>query len=292
MARSYEKHQRRRLISSYFSVVLSITLVLFLLGLLGLLVLNTKKVADHFKEQIVLTIYLKDTANEVEVNQLKQSLALAEYTKEANYVSKEQAAEEHSQVIGEDFMEFLGYNPLQNSIDVYLLADFVSPEKLDEITLEISEKSFVEEVAYDKPLIDLLHDNVNKISFWILVVSGAFLLISILLINSSIRLSVYSKRFVIKTMQMVGATKRFIRKPFIWKNIQLGFIGSVLAIAALGFVVYQLDQAFPDLKILDQHLLLTALFVGIFLMGIFISWISTFFATQRFLNLKTDDLFY
>lgn len=292
MARAYEKHQKRRLISSYFSVVLSISLVLFLLGLLGLLVLNTKKVADFFKEQVAMTVYLKDQANEVEVNQLKQSLALAEYTKEANYVSKEDAAKEHSQVIGEDFMEFLGYNPLQNSIDVYLLAEFVSPERLEEITAEIAEKSFVEEVTYDKPLIELLHENVSKISFWILVVSGAFLIISILLINSSIRLSVYSKRFVIKTMQMVGATKRFIRKPFIWKNIQLGFIGSILAAIALGFVLYYLDQAFPELRILEQQALLAGLFIGIFLMGIFISWASTYFATQRFLNLKTDDLFY
>ncbi len=292
MARSYEKHQKRRLISSYFSVVLSISLVLFLLGLLGLLVLNTKKVADHFKEQIALTVYLKDQANEVEVNQLKQSLALAEYTKEATYVSKEDAAEDHANVIGEDFMEFLGYNPLQNSIDVYLLADYVSPEQLEDITAEIEEKSFVEEVTYDKPLISLLHDNVTKITFWILIVSAAFLVISILLINSSIRLSVYSKRFVIKTMQMVGATKRFIRRPFIWKNIQLGFLGSILAIAALGFVLYNLDKAFPELMILDQEILLAALFIGIFVIGIFISWLSTFFATQRFLNLKTDDLFY
>lgn len=292
MAKSYDKHQKRRLLSSYFSVVLSISLVLFLLGLLGLLVLNTKKVSDHFKEQIALTVYLKDQANEVEVNQLKQSLALAEYTKEANYVSKEDAAEEHANVIGEDFMEFLGYNPLQNSIDVYLLAEYVSPEQLEEIAAEIGEKSFVEEVTYDKPLIALLHDNVSKITFWILIVSSAFLIISILLINSSIRLSVYSKRFVIKTMQMVGATKRFIRRPFIWKNIQLGILGSFLAIIALGFVLYYLDQAFPELQILNQEILLAGLFIGIFAVGVFISWLSTFFATQRFLNLKTDDLFY
>ena len=153
MASSFDKYQKRRLISSYFSVVLSISLVLFLLGLLGLLVLNTKKVADHFKEKIALTIYLKDTAKEVEITQLKQSLSLAEYTKSAEYISKEQAAEEHSATIGENFMEFLGYNPLQNSIDVYLLADYVSPEQLEEITTELLTKNFVEEVAYDKPLI-------------------------------------------------------------------------------------------------------------------------------------------
>lgn len=292
MARSFDKHQKRRLLSSYFSVVLSIALVLFLLGLLGLLLINTKKVADHFKEQIALTVYLKDQANEVEVEQLKQSLALAEYTKEANYISKEDAAKDHAEVIGENFMEFLGYNPLQNSIDVFLYADYVTPEQLKEIAEEIQEKSFVEEVTYDKPLISLLHDNVNKISFWVLVVSGVFLVISILLINSSIRLSIYAKRFVIKTMQMVGATKRFIRRPFVRKNIQLGIIGSIIALMALAVMLYYLDRAFPELLILDQQVLLASLFIGIFFIGIFISWLSTFFATQRFLNLKTDDLFY
>jgi cell division transport system permease protein len=292
MASSFDKYQKRRLISSYFSVVLSISLVLFLLGLLGLLVLNTKKVADHFKEKIALTIYLKDTAKEVEITQLKQSLSLAEYAKSAAYISKEQAAEEHSATIGEDFMEFLGYNPLQNSIDVYLLADYVSPEKLDEITAEILTKNFVEEVAYDKPLIALLNDNVKKISLWVLIISGLFTFIAVLLINSSIRLSVYAKRFTIKTMQMVGATKHFIRKPFIWKSIRLGLVGAVLAMIGMAVVLFYLNRSFPELQLLQDKFLLGVLFGFIFLMGLFITWISTFFATQRFLNLRTDDLYY
>ena len=292
MASSFEKYQKRRLISSYFSVVISVSLVLFLLGLLGLLVLNTKKVADHFKEKIALTIYLKDSAKEIEITQLKQSLALAEYTKSAVYVSKEQAAEEHSATIGENFMEFLGYNPLQNSIDVYLLADYVSPETLEEINAEISSKDFVDEVIYDKPLIALLNDNVKKISFWVLVISGVFLFIAFLLINSSIRLSVYAKRFTIKTMQMVGATKRFIRRPFIWRSIKLGILGSILAMIGMALVLYYLNKSFEELDLIGDTLLLGALFLFIFLMGILIAWISTFFATQRFLNLQTDELYY
>ncbi|RFN59385.1 cell division protein FtsX [Marixanthomonas ophiurae] len=292
MASSFEKYQKRRLISSYFSVVISISLVLFLLGLLGLLVLNTKKVADHFKEQIALTVYLKDTAKEVEITQLKQSLALAEYTKTAEYISKEQAAEAHSATIGENFMDFLGYNPLQNSIDVYLLADYVSPTQLEEITDELMTKDFIDEVVYDKPLIALLNDNVKKISFWVLVISGIFLFIAVLLINSSIRLSVYAKRFTIKTMQMVGATKRFIRRPFIWKSVRLGMIGAVLALIGMGFVLYYLNRSFPELQLLEDKLLLVGLFAGVFFVGVFISWLSTFFATQRFLNLRTDELYY
>lgn len=292
MAGSFEKYQKRRLISSYFSVVISISLVLFLLGLLGLLVLNTKKVADHFKEKIALTVYLKDTAKEVEITQLKQSLALAEYTKTAEYISKEQAAEEHSATIGENFMEFLGYNPLQNSIDVYLLADFVSPEQLEEINAELSTKDFVDEVAYDKPLIALLNDNVKKISLWVLIISGLFTFIAVLLINSSIRLSVYAKRFTIKTMQMVGATKQFIRRPFIWNSVKLGMLGALLAMIGMAVVLFYLNRSFPELQLIKDQLLLALLFIFIFLMGLLITWISTFFATQRFLNLQTDELYY
>jgi cell division transport system permease protein len=292
MASSFDKYQKRRLISSYFSVVLSISLVLFLLGLLGLLVLNTKKVADHFKEKIALTVYLKDSAKEVEITQLKQSLSLAEYTKSAAYISKEQAAEEHSATIGENFMEFLGYNPLQNSIDVYILADYVSPEKLDEITAEILTKNFVEEIVYDKPLIALLNDNVKKISFWVLIISGLFTCIAVLLINSSIRLSVYAKRFTIKTMQMVGATKQFIRKPFILKSVKLGLIGALLAMTGMAILLFYLNRSFPELQLLQDTLLLAFLFGFIFFMGLFITWFSTFFATQRFLNLRTDELYY
>ena len=229
MSSNFEKYQKRRLISSYFSVIISISLVLFLLGLLGLLVLNSKKVADYFKEQIAITVFLKDSAKEVEITQLKQSLALAEYTKSATFVSKEEAAKAHQETLGENFIEYLGENPLQNSIDVYILADFVTPGKMEEITNELKNKGFVDDVIYDKPLIAQLTENVSRISFWILVISGIFTFIAVLLINSSIRLSIYAKRFTIKTMQMVGATKTFIRRPFVWKSVRLGIFGAVVA---------------------------------------------------------------
>ncbi|HKJ48549.1 MAG TPA: ABC transporter permease [Christiangramia sp.] len=292
MTTSFERYQKRRLISSYFSVVISISLVLFLLGMLGLLVLNTKKVADHFKEQIALTVYLKDNAKEVEIEQLKKSLAMADYTKSTTFVSKEDAAEAHSEEIGEDFMEFLGYNPLQNSIDVYMNADFVSSEQVDQIAEDLTSKNFVDEVVYDKPLIALLNDNVKKISFWVLIASAVFTFIAVLLINSSIRLAVYSKRFIIKTMQMVGATKGFIRRPFIWQSVKLGLIGAILALIGMAAVLYYLNNSFTELNLLGDIKMLVILFSGIFLMGIVITWISTYFATSRFLNLKTDELYY
>lgn len=293
MAGSFEKYQKRRLISSYISVIVSIGLVLFLIGMLGILVINTQKVANHFKEQIAMSIYLKDQAKEIEIDQLQKQLALAEYTKNTVYTSKAEAAEIYKQDIGEDFMDFLGdANPLPQSIDVYFKADFVNEVKLAEIARDLSEKDFVAEIIYDKPLISLLNNNIKKISFWVLIISGVFTFIAVLLINSSIRLSVYSKRFIIKTMQMVGATKGFIRRPFIWRSVKLGMIGAVLAMIGMALVLYSLDRTYPDLNLLMDRLLLGGLFLIVFLLGVLITWFSTFLATQRFLNLRTDELYY
>jgi len=292
MATSFEKYQKRRLISSYFSVVLSISLVLFLLGLLGLFLINSSQLSRYFKEQIPVSIYLKDSAKEVEIDQLRQSLEMADYTKSATYVSKEEAAEQHIETIGEDYLEFLGYNPLQNSIDVELLADFVTSAQLKDIANEIGAKDFVAEVEYDELLVELFDKNIKRISFYVLLFSGLLLVIAVLLINSSIRLSVYAKRFTIKTMQMVGATKHFIRRPFIWKSIRLGLIGAVIAMIGVALAIYMFDKAWPQLGLMSDTMLLGGLFLFIVVMAILISWVSTFFATQRFLNLRTDELYY
>lgn len=291
MASSFESYQKRRLITSYLSVTISIALVLFVLGMFGLLVLNTQKVANHFKEKIALTVYLKDSAKEIEVTQLQKSLVLADYTKSATFVSKQDAAEQHSKEIGENYMDFLGYNPLQNSIDVFLKAEFVDSQAVQNISNELSAKSFVESVSYDRPLITLLNDNIRRISLWILVISIGFLVISILLINSSIRLAIYSKRMIIKTMQMVGATKRFIRRPFVWTHMRLGIFGALLAIAGIFGMIEYISQLFPQLDLKNDYSMLAMLFGSILLIGIVITAISTFFATQRYLNLKTDRLY-
>lgn len=292
MSKSFERYQKRRLISSYFSVVLSITLVLFLLGVLGLLILNTRNLANHFKEQVALTVFLKDDARDFEISQLQKSIALADYAKSVVFVSQEEAAERFSKEIGEDFVGFIGDNPLQNSIDVHIKADFVEPEKLEAIAAELNAKDVVSEVSYDKPLIALLNENVKKISIGILIASGILTLIAVLLINSSIRLSIYSKRFIIKTMQMVGATKSFIRKPFILTNVKLGIAGAVMAILVLASCIYYIDLRLPELQLDEEPLKLIIIFGGILVLGVLISLISTFFATQRFLNLRTDDLYY
>ena len=292
MASSFERYQKRRLVSSYISVVNSIALVLFLLGCLGILLINSKRVADHFKENVAISIFLQDETKELEVEELKNSLAMAKYTKKAVYVTKEDAAALMEEETGESFTDYLGYNPLKNSIDVYLNADFVTNGQITEIANTLSQKSFIHEITYDEVLVDLMNDNVKKISFWILIVSVVFTIIAMLLINSSIRLAVYSKRFIIKTMQMVGATKSFIRRPFIWRSVQLGILGSLIAIAGISVILYYLNKSFPELLLMNDPSVLAGLFALIIGIGVLITWISTFIATQRFLNLKTDQLYY
>lgn len=292
MSSSFEKHQKRRLISSYFSVVISIALVLFLLGSLGLLVLNAKSVSDNFKEQVILTIYLEDSSKSVEIKQLEKSLAFSEYIKQTEFVSKESAADFMKLEYGEDFLDDIGYNPLKNSIQVNLKASYVTTRRLDSISESNLKKNFVEDIKYDKDLVSLMNSNVKRLSLWILIISGIFTAIAVLLINSSIRLAVYSKRFSIKTMQMVGATKKFIRTPFIWRSIRLGIIGSLMAITGMAIVLYYVNISFPEFQLIQNKLSIGLLFASIFLTGILIAWWSTFFATQRFLNLKTEQLYY
>jgi len=291
MGSSYDKFQKRRLISSYFSVVLSIFLVLFLLGILGLFVLNSKKLSDDFKEEIAMTVFFKNEANDTILKDFGNQLKVSKFVKSSVFVNKDSAAKQHTDIIGEDFMTFLGTNPLQNSYDIHLKADYIVADSIRKIERNIRANEMVSDIIYDKQLVNLVNDNIKKVSFWILIISGFLTLVAVLLINSSMRLSIYSHRFIIKTMQMVGATKSFIRKPFIWRSIKLGLLGSLLAVLALiGTLVY-LDNHFPNLGILEDQLIIGLVLLGVVLIGILITWISTFFATQRFLNLRTDDLY-
>lgn len=291
MGSSFEKYQKRRLISSYFSVILSIFLVLFLLGTLGLFVINSKKLSDNFKEEIPMTIFFDKDATRESVEKFGTFISGKNYINTAVYITKEQAAAQHQKDLGEDFVEHLGANPLSDSYDIRLKADYVVSDSLSKIVSELKEQTAVKSVNYDTILVDMVNENIRKISLWILVVSGFFCLIAVLLINSSLRLSIYSNRFIIKTMQMVGATKSFIRRPFVWRNIRLGIIGALLAIVALYAGLYYIDKKFPQFGFITDYTSIGIVFGGIILFGILITWISTFFATQRFLNLRTDDLY-
>jgi cell division transport system permease protein len=291
MSSNFDKFQKRRLISSYFSVVLSVFLVLFLLGVLGLFIINSKKLADDFKEKIAMTVFFKNEANDSVIKAFNTELKRAPYAKSYVYVSKEKAAKEHTDIIGEDFLTFLGENPLLNSYDIHLKADYVERDSILKVESNLRKNAMISDIVYDKQLINLVNDNIKKVSMWILIISGFLAVIAVLLINSSLRLSIHSNRFIIKTMQMVGATKSFIRKPFVMRSIKLGMLGAGLAIIGLIALLLYVESNFPGLGILEDKALIGLVLIGVFGLGVLITWASTHFATQRFLNLRTDDLY-
>jgi len=292
MSSKFDSYQKRRLRSSYFSVVVSIALVLFMIGILGFVLLKSTMVANHFKEEVAVTLFLKDDVAKDQIESLRVSLMKEGFTREIVYISKEEAAKFYSKDLGEDFVSYLGTNPLKNSIDIYLKADYVDPIKVDEISTRFQKNAFVFEASYNKLLVNSLTKNIKRISFWLLVLSSFFGLIAIILINSSIRLSIYSKRFNIKTMQMVGATKSFIRKPFILNSIRLGMVGAFIALIGLATAIYFINEKIPTLELLQDYYTLAYVGSGVILVAFIITWLSTFFATQRFLNLQTDELYY
>ncbi|OYU84815.1 MAG: cell division protein FtsX [Flavobacterium sp. BFFFF2] len=291
MGSSFEKFQKRRLISSYFSVVLSVFLVLFLLGALGLFVIHSRRLSDTFKEEIVLTIFLKKEATDSVKLALTDELKSARFAKDFKYISKEQAALNHKRDTGEDFITFLGANPLDDSFEIHLKSTYANQKGFYQVEQRLRKNQFIGDVVYDKQLVSLVDDNIRQISFILLIVSGIFVVISILIINSSLRLSLFAHRFIIKTMQMVGATKAFIRTPFIWRNIILGLIGSLLAVGILVGLLFYVDAIYAELHIFDDLLLSILLLTAIPVLGLLITGFGTFIATQRFLNLRTDDLY-
>ena len=286
-----EKYQKRKLLTTYISAMLTNLIVVFLTGLLGLLLFNTKKVADYFKEQISVTVYFKDNSKPIEIQQFQKSIKFQETTKSVIYTSKEEASKIYAQEIGEDYMEFLGYNPLESSIDIYFNAQFVKPELIQEISEKLSNYDFISEIKYDQPLLMMLDKNINRIRIWILLSSCFLIILAIFLINSSIRLSIYSKRFAIKTMQLVGATKWFIQKPFLIKYLKIGLASSSLSIILLYLIFQKLQSEIPELNLLQEKFSIILILTIVFSFGLSITLISTFFATKRFLNLKSDEIY-
>lgn len=292
MAQNSNKYTKRRLRSSYASVVISISLVLFVLGVFGLLLVNARGISKHVRENFAITVLLENDAQEIVVKQFQKSLELSEYVKSTEYISKEEAAEQLAQDLDENFIDFLGYNPLMDAIDIRLKADYVNPDQLAQLEEKYNKQSIVREVVYDKPLIQLMNENIERIG--IVLIGGCILLalIAIGLINSSIRLSIYSKRFLIKTMQLVGANKGFIRQPFIWRSLRHGLIGGIIACGLIAVLIYYVSGSVPDFKDLQNIELIIALFAGVIITGIFISMTCTFFALRKYLKLKTDQLYF
>lgn len=285
------KFEQKRLSNSYFSVIMSIALVLFMLGIVGLILLQSKNLSNYVKENIGISIYIKDDVNEADVKRLQKSLDATDYVKYTEYVNKDEAAKRLQEDLGEEFIDFLGYNPLSTSIDVYLIAEYAHPDSVAAIEAKWLANPKVKEVEYQKDLLSFVNNNIKKISLILLVFAGLLLLIAVALINSTIRLAIYSKRFLIRSMQLVGATSGFIRKPFLTRGLLNGFYGALISLILLAVVIYYLQQEVPEILNTDDIEIFAFLLVGIMALGLLISWISTFFAVSRYLNLKTDQLY-
>jgi cell division transport system permease protein len=283
---------KTRLRSSYLTLVISVSLVLFLLGVLGFVLINARELSDYFRESLSFSVMLDDDAKEADIRMLQKDLDAKVYVKATEYVSKDEAAAKMKEDLGEDFINFLGDNPLPPSIDVYLHAGYTSPDSVAKIEKYVHEYPFVKEVYYQESLLFLINENVRKISFFLLIISSFLFLIALTIINNTIRLSIYSRRFLIRTMQLVGATRSFIRKPFLVQSIFHGLVAALIAMSLLMGLLYLVEKEFFKMFSFDSTKLLILLGVSIILVGVLINLISTFFSVNRYLSISEDKLYY
>jgi cell division transport system permease protein len=283
---------KTRLRGSYLTLVISVSLVLFLLGILGLVLINAKELSDYFRESLSFSVMLNDGAKEADIRMLQKDLDAKPYVKLTEYVSKEKAAAKMKEDLGEDFISFLGDNPLPSSIDVYLYAGYTSPDSVAKIEKYVLEYPFVDEVYYEESLLFLINENVRKISLFLLVLSSFLFLIAVTIINNTIRLSIYSKRFLIRTMQLVGATRSFIRKPFLIRSIYHGIIAALIAMILLMGLLYLIETEFFRMVSMESINLLLVLAVVIIIAGILINVVSTYLSVNRYLSISEDKLYY
>lgn len=291
MSKKDSKTYSKRIRSSYITSIISISLVLLLLGMVGLLLINGRNIRRQVMESIGFNVILKENVKEADIYQLQKILDAREYILSTEYITKEEAALETEQMLGEDFIRFLGYNPLPPSIRVRLHQPWANPDSVMMIEQDLMQYDSIEEVYYKKSLLYAVNENIRQISLVILGFSILLTLISVTLINNTIRLSIYSKRFIINTMQLVGATRSFIRRPFLYRGAASGFTGSLIALALLFAMVYLLQEEFEGVISLRDYDMLAILSLGIMLLGIVINAISTFFAVNKYLDIKIDKLY-
>jgi cell division transport system permease protein len=275
----------------YISTIFSIALVLLMLGMLGLILVHAKNLSNYVKENIVLNIIVDEGAKEADVLQLQKELDANVAIKQTQYVNKELAAKNLTDDLGEDFVNFLGYNPLLSTVDVYLKADYANNKSIETLKTQLAKNPVVKEVIYQSSLIDMVNQNINTISLIILAFAGILLLISVALINNTIRLAIYSQRFLIKSMQLVGATRNFIRKPFIMIAALHGLIAALIAIIILLGVLFYAQREIPEIVILRNYTEFGIVLLFLVGVGIFITAISTHFAVTKYLRLKIYDLY-
>ncbi len=291
MSKKDTRTTSRRIRSSYITSIISISLVLLLLGMVGLLLINGRNIRRQVMESIGFNVILKENVKEADIYQLQKILDAREYILSTEYVTKEEAALETEQMLGEDFIRFLGYNPLPPSIRVRLHQPWANPDSVMMIEQDLLQYDSVEEVYYKKSLLYAVNENIRQISMVILGFSILLTLISVTLINNTIRLSIYSKRFIINTMQLVGATRGFIRRPFLYRGAVSGITGSLIALALLFTMVYLLQEEFEGVISMRDYDMLAVLALGVILLGIIINTISTFFAVNKYLDIKIDKLY-
>jgi Cell division protein len=281
----------RKTKSVYISTVISIALVLLMTGLLGLILVHAKNLSDYVKENIVLNIIVNEGVSEGDVLAMQKDLNEDPFVLRTQYISKELAAKNLSQELGEDFVEFLGHNPLLSSIDVYLKAQYANTDSIETFIEKVSANKMVKEVVYQESLIDMVNKNIRTIGIVILAFTAVLLVIAVALINNTIRLAIYSQRFLIKSMQMVGATKGFIRRPFLGYGVLHGLLGALIAILLLLLTLHIGQREIPELVFLRNWFEFAAIFVIVAVLGILISGVSTYFAVSKFLRLKTNELY-
>lgn len=281
--------KNKRLITSYFSIVIIMSIVLFLYSFFGLFLISSDSIINKFKEDFTVSIYLKENVKNIEINQLKNELLMSNFIDKINYISKEEAVAIMKEEYGEEFIKSLGFNPLLGSIDINLKSNYVNNKELDSISKFIIKKNYIDEIIYDKDFINLINNNIKKISLWIIPSIIFSILITFLIINSSIRLSIYAKRNIIKTMQLVGATRSFIRIPFIKTNLLLSLISSTIAIISILIVIDFFDTNIDFYNYVETKSIFFLL-SSVVIFGFIISLISTFFATQNILNIDAKKL--
>ncbi len=292
MINQEDKITKRRLTTSVVTTIISISIVLYMLGILCFVIIGGNNLSNYFKENIGFSVYMQSDAPKSEILALKRTLDAAYYTKSTKYITKEQATIELKKELGEDFLDLSGYNPLPPTIEVHINAAFSNQNSLKIIETEILKNPIVREITYQRPLVDAVNNNIKKISYTLLIICGVLLLIAIILIHNTLRLNVYAKRFVIKSMLLVGANSRFIRRPFIYKGVIQGFLASLIAIILLVFTLWAGNYYFPDIINIREFELYLLVFGAVITIGFIISWISTFFAVRKFIKMKTDNLYY
>jgi cell division transport system permease protein len=284
---------RNKIRGAYITSLISISLVLLLLGIVGMLILNARVLSRYVKENLCFSIIIKNDVKEPDIKQYKKTLDTYNFIKSTEYITKEEAAASLQEELGEDFLETLGYNPLSPTINVYLNSEYANPDSIQMLeTFFLTDTNLVSEVSYQQNLVHLINDNVKKISLILLIFSAALFLISFALLNNTIRLMIYSKRYIINTMKLIGAKKNFIRKPFLLSGALQGFLSSLIAISFLMAIVYFMNNQIGQMLNLINIQTLGILFLIVMLLGVFLSVISTYFSINKYLRLKSTNLYY